>query len=211
MASKKTAKIPPVTIPRLSQYYRSLLECRKSDFISSEEIAQLSGFGAAQIRKDLAYFGQFGAPGKGYPIESLKQSIIKILGTDREWSVVVVGVGNLGSALLSYRGFLRQGFKIVCAFDSNPRKIGRAIRGIPVKDIQDLETEVRHKEADMAIVTVPQEAAGDVVARVARAGIRAILNFAPVRVAAPEGTQVFNIDLSIELERLAYFLTQSKK
>lgn len=206
----KKENIPQVVIPRLSLYYRTLLEMSGPDFISSEDIAEHSGVTAAQVRKDLAYFGQFGEPGKGYHIDALKESIVKILGTDKPWSVALVGVGNIGSALLSYKGFSKQGFKIACAFDNDLRKIGKSLEGVTVKDISELESETRLNKIDMAIVTVPQAMAQDVVNKLAKAGIKAILNFAPVRPQAPDGVRIINIDLSIELERLAYFLTCMK-
>lgn len=207
----KDEKIPAVVIPRLSLYYRTLLESSSSDFISSDEIARLTGLNAAQVRKDLAYFGQFGEPGKGYQIETLKQSIVKILGTDRQWPVILVGVGNLGSALLAYKGFTRQGFKIICAFDSDLRKIGKNLEGVLVKDLSELEAEIKLNKVEIAIVTVPQATALEVIDKLVRTGIRAILNFAPVRPQAPEGVEILNIDLSIELERLAYFLARIVK
>lgn len=201
-------KIPAVVIPRLSLYYRVLLDSRRPDFISSEEIAELSGFTAAQVRKDLAYFGQFGTPSKGYPVEELRQAIVKILGTDKEWNVALVGVGNLGSALLSYKGFGRLGFKIRCAFDNDLRKIGKNLEGITVQDISELASALKKENIRIAIMTVPAEAAQAVVDVLVKAGVGAILNFAPVRVASPIGVEVLNIDLSIELEKLAYFLSR---
>jgi redox-sensing transcriptional repressor len=207
----KSIKVPLVTIPRLSLYYRALGEQRTPDFISSREIASLTGFSAAQVRKDLAYFGQFGVPGRGYQVKNLKQSIVKILGTDRAWSVVLVGTGNLGSALLSYKGFSKQGFNIVAAFDNDAHKTGKTIKGIKVKDIGEIEEQVKLLEADMAIVTVPQNAAQEVINKLVRAGVRAILNFAPLRPQVSGDVEVLNIDLSIELERLAYFLARARK
>ena len=203
----KTAKIPLPTIPRLSLYYRALLGSNNSNFISSEEIAKLAGVTAAGVRKDLAYFGQFGSPSKGYQITTLKQSIIRILGTDKEWSVALVGVGNLGSALLAYKGFLKHGFKISSAFDSDLRKIGKTLEGVRVLDISELEDEIKNKRIDMAIVTVPQDEAVEAINKLVKAGIRAILNFAPVRPQAAKGVEILNIDLAIELEKLAYFLS----
>lgn len=203
-------KIPSVVIPRLSVYYRLLLESRRSDFISSEEIAKLSGFTAAQVRKDLSFFGQFGTPGKGYPIEELKQAILKILGTDKEWRVALVGVGNLGSALLAYKGFSRLGFKIKCAFDNDLRKIGKNLEEVVVQDITELEPTLKKENIHIAIVAVPVEAAQQVVDTLVKAGVKAVLNFAPTRPQVPEGVELLNIDLSIELERLAYYVTTTQ-
>lgn len=203
-------KIPALAIPRLSLYYRALLESRGSDFISSEELSQLTNFTAAQVRRDLAYFGQFGTPGKGYEIEALKKAILKILGTDREWSVALVGVGNLGSALLSYKGFGQQGFKIKCAFDNDLRKIGKNLEGVIIQDITELAQTLKKDGIRLGVVTVPQAAAQNVVDTLIKGGVKAILNFAPLRPQVPKSVELLNIDLSIELERLAYFLARAK-
>ncbi len=202
-------KIPLVVIPRLSVYYRILLEYSGADFISSDEIAEISGFNAAQVRKDLAYFGQFGTPSKGYQVEELKHALLKILGTDKQWNAALVGVGNLGSALLAYKGFGRSGFKIRCAFDSDLRKIGKSLEGITVQDITELAQAVKNENIQIAIVAVSQDAAQGVVDILVKAGVRAILNFAPTRPQVPKNVHILNIDLSIELERLAYFLSSS--
>jgi redox-sensing transcriptional repressor len=204
----KKKKAPVVTIPRLSFYYRALMQKSAAQFISSQELAKLCGTSAAQVRKDLAYFGQFGAAGKGYRVDFLKNSISRILGVDKNWPVALVGIGNLGSALLSYRGFSRQGFEVVAAFDNDRQKIGKDFSGIVVSDIAALEEEVKFKKIKMAVVTVPQQAAQSVIDKLAKAGIKAVLNFAPIRPDVPKSVEVHNIDLSIELERLAYFLSK---
>lgn len=198
-------KVPQVVIPRLSLYYRAILESRK-EFVSSEELSKLTQFSSSQVRRDLAYFGQFGIPGRGYKTKILKSSILKILGLDREWKVVLVGVGNLGSALLSYKGFAKQGFKISYAFDKDKTKIGRRINSAIVKDIKNLSRLVKAKSIKIAIITVPYDNAQEVADLLVNNGIKAILNFAPVRLRLPKAVTVLNIDLSIELERLAYFL-----
>ncbi|MDP2938905.1 MAG: redox-sensing transcriptional repressor Rex [Candidatus Omnitrophota bacterium] len=203
-------KIPSIVIPRLSFYYRALLESRGSDFISSEELAKLTGFNAAQIRKDLTYFGQFGIPSKGYKIEDLKQKILNILGTDRKWNVGLVGVGNLGSALLSYRGFAKQGFEIISAFDNDLRKIGKKLEGVEVQDISELSQTVKEKNIQIGIVAVPAIAAQEVINTLIKAGVRAILNFAPIRPQVSNKVELLNIDLSIEVERLAFFLRRGR-
>ncbi len=203
-------KIPAIVIPRLSLYYRALLESRGSEFISSEELAKLTALNAAQIRRDLTYFGQFGVPGKGYKIEGLKLQIINILGTDKKWEVALVGVGNLGSALLAYHGFSEQGFKIISAFDNDLRKIGKNLEGVTIQDVSELPQTLKIKNIKMAILAVPAREAQAVVNGLIKAGVRAILNFAPVRLKAVRNVELLNIDLSIELERLAFFLTFSK-
>jgi len=207
----KKKKVPLATIPRLSLYYRALMERSDTQLISSQELAGLSGTSAAQVRKDLAYFGQFGAAGKGYRADFLKSSISRILGVDKDWSVALVGIGNLGSALLSYKGFLRQGFHIVAAFDNDVEKIGKNFAGIVIQDIAALEDEIRRKKIKMAVVTVSQEAAQEVTDKLVKYGVKAILNFAPLRPGAPKGVEVHSIDLSIELEKLAFFLSQRTK
>lgn len=204
-------KIPKLTIPRLSLYYRALLESRGSAFISSEELSKLTQFSAAQVRKDLTYFGEFGTPGKGYKIAELKEAILKILGTGRECNIALIGAGNLGLALLAYKGFAVQGFRIVAAFDSNLSKIGKTFEGVLIRGMNELPQVVKNENIEIAVVAVPAEVAQPVVDRLVKSGIRAILNFAPIRPKAPKGVEILNIDLSIELERLAYFLKRSAK
>lgn len=203
-------KIPQAVIPRLSLYYRALLESRGKNYISSEELSKLTNFTAAQVRRDLTYFGQFGTPGKGYEIEGLKKAISSILGTDKNWDVVLVGVGNLGSALLSYKGFEKQGFRIVSAFDNDLRKIGKTLEGIAIQDISELARTIKEKNIQIGIIAVPVDNAQEVADILIKSGVRAILNFSPVRPQVPPSATVLNIDLSIELERLAYSLTKSK-
>jgi redox-sensing transcriptional repressor len=200
-------KIPPAVITRLSIYYRVILESRKK-FLSSDEISKLTDFSSAQVRRDLTYFGQFGIPGKGYNTDLLKASILNILGLDRKWNVALVGVGNLGSALLSYKGFSRQGFKISCAFDADPAKVGTKVNSVLIRDIKELSRAVRKNNIHIAILAVPKDVAQGVTDTLAGAGIRAILNFAPVRPKPAKPVTILNIDLSIELERLAYFLAR---
>ncbi len=202
-------KIPSSSIPRISLYYRAILSLEAVSVTSSQQLATLTGCSAAQVRKDLAYFGQFGRPGSGYNIEVLKSELKKILGIDRKWEVALVGVGNLGSALLTYRGFKTQGFSIKCAFDNDTKKVNKVKQGIRIKDIDELERTVKSKGINIAIVAVPRGAAQGVIDRLISSGIKAILNLAPIRPRVPKGIELLNIDLSIELERLTYFLRQS--
>lgn len=203
-------KIPIGTINRLSFYYRGLSEFRLSDFIRSEELAKLTGFGAAQIRRDLTYFGQFGTPGKGYPVKELKEKILKILGVDRKWKVALIGIGNLGSALLSYKGFKEQGFEIVAAFDNDRRKIGSIKAGLKIQDINLLPQATKKEQIKMAIITVPVTSAQEIVSKVVDSNIKAILNFAPAKVKVPDAVTLLNIDMSIELEKLSYLTTKKE-
>jgi redox-sensing transcriptional repressor len=204
-------KIPSSSISRISLYYRALLSVKEASVVSSEEVSLLTGFSAAQVRKDLAYFGQFGTPGRGYSIEILKKELKKILGTDREWDVALVGTGNLGSALLAYKGFKHQGFNIKYAFDNDKKKINKLRQGVRIRPIDDLPRIVRDKKISIAIVAVPQESAKDVIDKLVDSGIKAILNFAPKRSKVPETIELLNIDLSMELERLTYFLQRGQK
>lgn len=207
----KQRKIPNPVIPRLSLYYRALLDSRKTGTISSEELARLSGVTAAQVRKDLTYFGQFGTPGRGYQITELRMHILKILGSDKCWNVALIGTGNLGSAFLSYNGFRKQGFNITCAFDRDNHKVGKTLEGVKVRDISELPAAIKEKKVKLAIVAVPVDSVQEVIDTLVKAGVKAILNFAPLRPPVPDSAQVLNIDLSIELERLTYFLTRTQK
>lgn len=203
-------KVPEPAIPRLSLYYRALLESTKTDTVSSEELATLTGVTAAQLRRDLTYFGQFGTPGKGYKVNELRAQILKILGTDKCWNVALIGVGNLGSAFLSYNGFRKQGFNITCVFDSNMHKIGKVFDGVKIQDISELQDVIKEKDVKMAILAVPAGSAQGAVDTLVKAGVKAILNFAPTRPQVPDYVQLLNVDLTIELERLAHFLTKSE-
>lgn len=204
-------KIPSSSISRLSIYYRTLLSLKDRTFISSHELCDLSGCSAAQIRKDFAYFGQFGRPGKGYEVAFLKTELKNILGIGRDWDVVLVGAGNLGSALLAYKGFKRQGFNIRLVFDNDTNKIGKIKQGIKIKDIRELGETLKANQVEIAIVAVPQDVAQEVIDKLVSADIKAVLNFAPIRPKITEDIEVLNIDLSMELERLTYFLQRGKR
>ncbi len=201
-------KIPDLAVPRLSHYYRALLESRETDVISSEELSRLTGYTAAQIRRDLACFGQFGTPGRGYAVSELKGALLSILGIDKEWRVALVGAGNLGQALLGYKGFRDQGFKVLLAFDTDPHKVGQDIHGVCVYPLSELTQRVAENDVRMAIVTVPAAVAQNVVDQLIGAGVCAILNFVPTRLKVPAGITVQNIDMAIELERLSYRTTR---
>src|SRR3989339_204911 len=202
-----TKKIPANVIPRLSRYYRALYEHSQQPWVSSSVLSEYTGFTAAQIRKDLGYFGQFGSPGKGYDVEELKNSIRQILGLDRTWNAAVIGVGNLGTALLGYRGFKDQGFNIVAAFDSDTRKIGGKIKGVNVFSLESMAGIVKEKEIQIAILTVPGAVAQQTAETACNAGIKSILNFAPVHLRLPDSVKVRHIDMSIEIERLSFLIT----
>lgn len=204
MSDKSERKVPELAVPRLSQYYRALLELGDREVVSSEDLAVLTGYGAPQIRRDLTYFGQFGTPGRGYGVADLKISLGRILGLDKDWAVVLVGVGNLGAALLGYKGFRRQGFRLVAAFDKNPDVVGQTLQGVPVLDESKLLDVVAKEGVRMAVLTVPAAAAQEVADRLSASGVKALLNFAPVRLKVPAEVTVHTIDVAIELERLSF-------
>ena len=205
---KHTDRIPPRVIPRLSRYYRILREYDQKTWISSRELSLDTGFTDAQIRRDLAYFGQFGQPGKGYIIEELKKSIKAILGLDKQWNVLLVGVGNLGTALLRYKGFREQGFEIVAAVDADTSKAGKVVNSVKIYPISEIGSLVKEKNIQMSILTVPEEVAQKAAEAVVAAGIRSIFNFAPIHLKLPEQVQVRHIDMTIELERLSFMSTR---
>lgn len=201
-------RIPAAVVRRLALYSRVLsdLELENIEKVSSSELADLLAINSAQVRKDLAYFGQFGVPGFGYYVKDLRNNLKRILRTDREVRVILVGVGNLGSALVSYGGFQRQGFKIVLAFDADRRKVGSSRGPLEVYHIDELEEKLKELRADIAILAVPGDACQPVADRLVQVGIRGILNFVPRRLNVPEHVKVHYVDLSIEMETLSYYL-----
>src|SRR5713101_6090134 len=209
-ANARLPKIPEMTIRRLSVYTRCLLQLEEDGVktVSSQELAERFNLNSAQVRKDLAYFGEFGVRGIGYYVAGLKAELQKILGLDREWAVALVGFGNLGSALLHYKGFARQGFRIAAIFDDDPAKIGREVGGVRVLASRELGREVKARGIQIAIVAVPPEAAQAVTDQLVEAGIKAILNFAPSRLRAPRDARLKHVDLSIELETLSFYLAK---
>ncbi len=200
-----------MTIRRLSVYTRCLLQLEEDGVktISSQDLAERFNLNSAQVRKDLAYFGEFGVRGIGYYVSGLKAELQKILGLDREWAVALVGFGNLGSALFHYRGFSRQGFRIVAIFDDDATKANRDADGVPVFASADLPREVKARGIQIAIVAVPAEAAQIVTDQLVAAGIKSVLNFAPARLKVPRDVRLKNVDLSIELETLSFYLAKS--
>ncbi len=200
--------IPPSTIRRLSTYLRMLdVEVAVGTAnISSARLSRLSGFSAPQVRRDLAYFGSFGKRGVGYSVGRLREELRAILGTDQPRNITMVGVGNLGRALLAYKGFDRHGTRFTVAFDTDARKIGSKVAGVPVKPLSDVERLVEEHGIELALITVPAAAAQDVVDSLVAAGIKAILNFAPRSLTAPKDVKVTNVDLAVEVEYLSYSL-----
>jgi redox-sensing transcriptional repressor len=179
--------------------------------ISSQALAEQFHLNAAQIRKDLAYFGEFGVRGIGYYVAGLKAELQRILGLDREWPIAVVGFGNLGSALFHYKGFGRQGFRIAVIFDDDPLKIGRSVDGVPIAGMRDMARELRARGIQIAIVAVPADGAQGVTDQLVAAGVRAVLNFAPARLRVTREVRLKNVDLSIELETLSFYLAKDTR
>ncbi len=209
MTTKKIRKISDSTIHRLSVYYRALLSLEKEGYetISSKELAKREKLTPAQVRKDLSFFGSFGTRGLGYPVKQLMQQIAEILGINRVWNVALIGVGNVGSALVSYKEFAKQGFIIKQVFDNDQRKIGSNHKGIIVSDFADMKRLLKEHEISIVILTVPASAAQLVCDDVIEAGVKAILNFAPVNLRVPDDVLLRNENMAIELEHLSFSLT----
>jgi len=206
-------KIPEMTVRRLSVYTRCLLQLEEDGVktVSSQELAERFNLNSAQVRKDLAYFGEFGVRGIGYYVSGLKAELQRILGLDREWPVALIGFGNLGSALFHYRGFGRQGFRIAAIFDDDPAKTGRETGGVPIVATTQLIREIKTRGIQIAIVAIPAEGAQAVTDQLVAAGIRAILNFAPTRIRVPREVRLKDVDLSIELETLSFYLAKAAR
>jgi redox-sensing transcriptional repressor len=198
--------VPKAVVSRLSLYLRELQHLVRGghETTSSSHLGGLLGFTDAQVRKDLAYFGHFGYPGIGYRCEELIAAIRQILGTDRGWSVAMVGTGNLGRALLGYRGFGSQNFKIVAAFDIDPNKVGGRIENVPIYHLDDLDKIVREHKIKLGMIVVPAPAAQSVADRLIQAGIEGIVNFAPVTLVVPPEISLVGVDLAVELEQLSF-------
>jgi len=209
----KPMKIPEKTVTRLSIYLRCLeeLEADGVASVSSRQLAERFGLNSAQVRKDLAYFGQFGVRGLGYYIAELKHNLERILGLKQDWEVALVGVGNLGSALIAYKGFQARGFKIGLAFDADPAKMGQVVGDVQITEIGKLVQAVRRKKVKIAVLAVPAAAAQSVADLLVEAGVTAILNFAPAQLTVPEGVKVQNVDLSVLLKTLSYHTVRTAR
>ncbi|HEY3279308.1 MAG TPA: redox-sensing transcriptional repressor Rex [Gemmatimonadales bacterium] len=201
-------KIADSTVRRLSLYLRFLEQATTQGrpTISSGELAKLGGTTSAQVRKDLSFFGSFGKRGLGYAVPELAIKIQGILGLKRPYRVVLVGAGKMGGALVQYQGFRQRGFNIVAIYDQDARKIGSRWNGLLVRDVKHLEPDLKKEPIDIAIVATPAESAQDVVDRLVRSGVKAILNFAPVPLAVPAGVEVKTVNMALELETLSYAL-----
>lgn len=203
-------KPPSISISRLALYLRFLEDYIKEhdtkSTINSEELARFLNINPHQIRKDLSYFGKFGSRGIGYNAEELKDKIAKILGLNKKWNLCLCGLGNLGSALLAYRGFKEMNLNIVAVFDSDPHKFGKSICGVKIYSCENIKSVIKKLNIDMAIIAVPATAAQSISGKLIKAGVKAILNFAPVKISVPPNVKLRNVDLSTELINLTYFL-----
>lgn len=198
--------VPKAVVSRLSLYLRELQHLMRDGFetTSSNQLGRVLGFTDAQVRKDLAYFGHFGYPGIGYRCEELIAAIKRILGTDQQWPAVLIGAGNLGRALMGYRGFQQRGFRILAAFDADASKVGSKIEGIPVYHLDSLADVAKVQPIRLGMIAVPASAAQTAADRLVAVGVEGILNFAPVTIALPSHVSQVGVDLAIELEQLSF-------
>jgi len=212
-SSLKRKSIPEPTIARLPRYLRSFAEFnqQKKLVISSKELAAVSSINPAQVRKDLAYFGQFGQRGVGYDVNTLDSKMREILGLHKVWKLALIGAGHLGTALLQYGGFSKAGFRVEAAFDVDPSKVGWELEGVRIWATPAIRQVVREKKIEIGIIAVPASQAQRVADELVDAGIRAILNFAPCVLSVPKSVLVRGVDLASELEHLTYFLEKSTK
>ena len=203
---------PKAVVGRVSLYLRQLETFQRQGHttISSSQLGAALAIKNAQVRKDLAFFGQFGYPGIGYRIEELIAALRHILGIDREWPLALVGLGNLGRALLKYRGFRSRGFHVVALFDNDPNKIGQNHDGLVVEPIEALPKVIASRNVTLAVLSVPAESAQRVADQMVACGILGILNFAPVALNVPPSVSVVAVDLSVQLEHLAYKVQNSQ-
>jgi len=202
---------PDPAVKRLSLYLRQLESLHRRDVktVSSRQLGESLRFTDAQVRKDLAYFGQFGHPGIGYTVVELIAQVRHILGTDKVWNVVLIGAGNLGRALAAYKGFTAKGFCLVAVFDNDVSKVGRKVGSFAVQPLAELEATVRKHAVRMAMMAVPADNAQDVADQLVTAGVRGLLNFAPVSISVPADVAVNAVDLAVQLEQLLFQVNTS--
>jgi len=206
----KLAKIPMATINRLSIYMRTLQELSEEevDVISSERLAKQCGVNPAQIRKDLAYFGEFGVRGVGYRVTDLVHQIKEILGLNRTWNLGLIGVGNIGSSMIRHANFVKHGYLFTAAFDVDPQKVGKRLpNGLIINHVDELEDVVKERNVHIGVIVTPASAAQSVANQLILAGINGILNFAPVQIQVPDCCHVENVDFTIKLDCIAYHLS----
>ena len=207
-----TLEIPEVVINRLPVYARALAElaAHGETVVSSQALGELLDVTPAQIRKDLSYFGRFGKQGRGYNVASLLNKLREILGIDRQWRLCLVGVGRLGQAIAEYGGFGPQGFEIVAAFDASPDVVGRQVGGVTIHDIEELDTFLQSARVDIGIVAVPAPAAQGVVDKLVEAGIRAILNYAPITAHVPRDVSIRHIDPVLAMQSMTFYIKRAE-
>ena len=205
-------EIPEVVINRLPVYARALTELasRGETVVSSQALGELLDVTPAQIRKDLSYFGRFGKQGRGYNVNSLLSKLREILGIDRQWRLILVGVGRLGQAIAEYGGFGPQGFEIVAAFDASDAIVGREIGGVSVKPIDEMEPFLRNTRVDIGIVAVPSTDAQRVVDRLVALGVRAILNYAPITAHVPKDVTIRHIDPVLAMQSMTFYIKRAE-
>lgn len=206
------ASIPDASVRRLSAYLRQLEHLAEAgvEQVSSRQLAEHIKAGAAQVRRDLALFGQFGQPGRGYRVGDLIGNLRRILGTQQPWKVIVVGTGLLGLALLRYPSFAGRGFELVGALDSDNRKVGKKVGDVAIRHTDDMESVVKETGARLAVLSVPPGAAQDMTRRLAEAGIEGILNFSTPVLESPNGVHITHVDITAHLEQLSFQLTSSQ-
>lgn len=206
------SSIPEPTLRRLSYYLRFLERFKEKgvDIISSKELSTALGLSDAQVRRDLFTLGGFGKRGVGYNVENLFDFLNTFLGLDDMQRTILVGCGNLGKALLQYKGFKKRKFNITHAFDDNPRITGKKITGIVIQDTKDMKKEIKKHKIIYGIIAIPAESAQDVVEKMIQCGIKAILNFAPIKIHVPKGVVVSSVDLTTELEWLSFHMHHKK-
>lgn len=204
--SVRRGAIPEATVARLPVYLRALNGMADSGVstVSSDGLAVAAGVNSAKLRKDLSHLGSYGTRGVGYEVAYLVYQIERVLGLTRDWGVVIVGVGNLGSALAGYAGFASRGFRVAGLVDSDPARVGERIGGLRVRSLDDLETVVRSERVAIGVIATPAVAAQSVCDRLVAAGVTSVLNFAPAVLVVPDGVDVRKVDLSLELQILAF-------
>ena len=202
-------RIADSTVRRLSLYLRFLEESTNRGLvtISSDELARRGGTTSAQVRKDLSFFGSFGKRGLGYSVPELTESLREILGLRRDWQVIIVGAGKIGTALAQYRGFRQRGFRVTAVYDRDPKTIGTRWDTLTVRDMAEIERDIAKEHPDIAVLTTPAEEAQVVVDRLVSAGMRALLNFAPIQLHVPADVTLKNVNMAMELEGLSFALT----
>src|SRR5687768_12824991 len=211
MEQPRSDLVPNPAVRRLSLYLRQLEAFRKKDGrrISSKQLGESLGLTDAQVRKDFAYFGQFGHPGIGYRVDDLIAQVRRILGTDKTWNVLLVGAGNLGRALLAYRGFDQKGFRLVAVFDADPGKVGKKHGGFVIQSLAEMAATVQKQSIKLGMIAVPADSAQDVADQLVAAGVRGLLNFAPVSLTVPPDVALNAVDLAVQLEQLSFQVSLS--